>query len=106
MGKSRRSKPARLTEKLLQIRTRLGLSQNQIIRRLGLSEELYQASISGYELGTREPPLPILLKYSEIAGVCMDVLINDKLDLPEKLPSVPDHEESARASASRVRRKR
>jgi transcriptional regulator with XRE-family HTH domain len=106
MGKSPRSKPARLTEKLLQIRTSLGLSQNQIIRRLGLREELFQASISGYELGTREPPLPILLKYAEVAGVCMDVLINDKLDLPEKLPSVPDHKESARASASRVRRKR
>jgi len=106
MGKSRRPKPARLTEKLLQIRARLGLSQNQIIRRLGLSEELYQASISGYELGTREPPLPTLLKYAEIAGVCMDVLINDKLDLPEKLPSIPDHKESARSSAPRARRKR
>ncbi len=106
MGKSPRSKPARLTEKLLQIRTSLELSQNQIIRRLGLSEELYQASISGYELGTREPPLPILLSYAEVAGVCMDVLINDKLDLPKKLPSVPDHKESARALAARARQKR
>jgi len=81
MVKSRRPKPARLTQKLLQIRTRLGLSQNQIIRRLGLNEELYQASISGYELGTREPPLPTLLKYAEIAGVCMDAPINDKFFL-------------------------
>ena len=105
MGKSPRSKPARLTEKLLQIRTRLGLSQNQLIRRLGLREELFQASISGYELGTREPPLPILLKYSEVAGVCMDVLINDRLDLPKKLPSVPDHKGSARTSPSRSRQK-
>lgn len=103
MGKSPRSKPARLTQKLFQIRTRLGLSQNQIIRHLGLREELYQASISGYELGTREPPLPILLKYAEVAGVCMDVLINDKLDLPEKLPSAPDHKGSARPSASRAK---
>jgi transcriptional regulator with XRE-family HTH domain len=105
MGKSPRSKPARLTEKLLQIRTSLGLSQNQIIRRLGLSEELHQASISGYELGTREPPLPILLKYSEIAGVCMDFLINDRLDLPKKLPSVPDHKRFPRQSTSRARQK-
>src|ERR1700694_3212739 len=105
MGKSPRSKPARLTENRLKSRPSLGLSQNQIIRRLGLSEELYQASISGYELGTREPPLPILLKYAEVAGVCMDVLINDKLDLPKKLPSVPDPKESARAAASRARQK-
>jgi transcriptional regulator with XRE-family HTH domain len=106
MGKTPRRKTTRLPEKLLKIRTSLGLSQNELIRRLGLIEKLFQASISGYELGTREPPLPTLLKYAEIAGVCMDVLINDKLDLPEKLPSVPDHKESARASGSRARRKR
>ncbi len=91
MGKTIRPKPARLAEKLLQIRSSLGLSQNQFINRLGLSEELFQASISGYELGTREPPLPTLLKYAEVAGICTDVLINDDLDLPSDLPSVPKH---------------
>jgi hypothetical protein len=34
----------------------------------------------------------------------VDVLINDELDLPERLPSVPDHKESARESAARARR--
>ena len=91
MGKTPRPKPVSLPDKLLQIRTSLGLSQNEMIRRLGLSEELYQGSISGYELGTREPPLPILLKYAQVAGVCVDVLINDDLTVPEKLPTVPDH---------------
>lgn len=91
MGKMIRPKPARLAEKLLQIRNALGLSQNQLINRLGLAEELFQASISGYELGTREPPLPTLLKYAEAAGVCTDVLINDDLDLPVNLPSRPKH---------------
>jgi len=74
MGKIPRPKPARLPEKLLQIRASLGLSQNEMIRRLGLSEELYQGSISDYELGTREPPLPILLKYGQVTGVCVGVL--------------------------------
>lgn len=91
MGKMTRPKPARLAEKLLQIRNSLGLSQNQLIKRLGLSEELFQASISGYEIGTREPPLPTLLRYAEVAGICTDVLINDDLDLPLNLPSVPKH---------------
>lgn len=91
MGRSSKQKPSRLAEKLLQIRMTLGLSQNEMIRRLGLSDEILQASISGYELGTRIPPLPILLRYAEAAGVCTDTLINDELDLPAKLPSVPKH---------------
>ena len=91
MGRASKRKPSRLAEKLLQIRTALGLSQNEMIRRLGLSDELLQASISGYELGTRIPPLPILLLYADVAGVCTDVLINDKLDLPAKLPNKPKH---------------
>jgi len=91
MGKMIRPKPVRLAEKLLQIRNALGLSQNQLINHLGLSEELFQASVSGYELGTREPPLPTLLKYAEVAGVCTDVLISDALDLPMNLPSKPKH---------------
>ncbi|HYG82326.1 MAG TPA: helix-turn-helix transcriptional regulator [Pyrinomonadaceae bacterium] len=91
MGRASKRKPDRLAEKLLQIRTALGLSQNEMIRRLGLSDELLQASISGYELGTRIPPLTILLLYAEVAGVCTDVLINDNLDLPARLPSKPKH---------------
>ena len=89
MGRASKRKPTRLAEKLLQIRLALGLSQNELIRRLELVDELMQASISGYELGTRIPPLPVLLRYAEVAGLCTDVLINDKLDLPDKLPARP-----------------
>lgn len=87
MGRTRRPTPARLPEKILQIRLALGLSQNEMIRHLGLAEGMLQGSISGYELGTREPPLPILLKYARAAGVYVDVLIDDELDLPKKLPA-------------------
>ena len=91
MGRSARLKPKRLAEKLLQIRLSLGLSQNQMIRRLGLIDTLYQSNISGYELEEREPPLPVLLEYARAAGICVDILIDDKLDLPKKLPSLPKH---------------
>lgn len=104
MGTVRRPKPARLAEKLRTIRTSLGLSQNGMLRRLGLAEDSFRSSISGYELGTREPPLPILLGYAQAAGVCVDVLINDELNLPEKLPGVPVHHSVVSASASRNRR--
>ena len=73
------------------VRLALGLSQNELIRRLGLEDVIYQSNVSGYESGEREPPLPILLKYAEAAGVCTDTLINDKLDLPAKLPAKPKH---------------
>jgi transcriptional regulator with XRE-family HTH domain len=91
MGRASKGKPVRLAEKLLQIRLTLGLSQNEMIRRLGASAEILQASISGYELGTRIPPLNIILQYAQVAGVCTDTLLNDDLDLPEKLPSKPKH---------------
>lgn len=92
MGRVARPKPARLAVKLLQIRVALGLSQNGMLSQLDLDERLFRSAISGYELGTREPPLPVLLKYAEEAGICVDVLINDKLDLPALLPAVPKHE--------------
>lgn len=91
MGRAARLRSARLAEKLRAIREALGLSQNELIRHLGLEDVLYQSNVSGYESGEREPPLPILLKYAEVAGVCLDVLANDKLNLPAKLPAKPKH---------------
>ncbi|HEX8176357.1 MAG TPA: helix-turn-helix transcriptional regulator [Pyrinomonadaceae bacterium] len=91
MGRAARLRSERLAEKLREIRTVLGLSQNELIRHLGLEDVIYQSNVSGYESGEREPPLPILLKYAQVAGVCMDVLVNDELDLPAKLPSKPKH---------------
>lgn len=91
MGRAARLRSERLASKLREIRTVLGLSQNELIRHLGLEDVIYQSNVSGYESGEREPPLPILLKYAQTAGVCMDVLVNDDLDLPAKLPSQPKH---------------
>jgi transcriptional regulator with XRE-family HTH domain len=91
MGRAARLRSERLAEKLRQIRDALGLSQNELIRRLGLEELIYQSNISGYESGEREPPLPILLKYAQAAGICLDVLVDDELDLPTRLPGKPKH---------------
>ncbi|OLE53287.1 MAG: hypothetical protein AUG51_13800 [Acidobacteria bacterium 13_1_20CM_3_53_8] len=80
-----------MAEKLLQIREGLGLSQSEMLERLGFSNELFRSNISQYERGHRQPPLPVLLMYGRAAGVCVDVLIDDKLDVPKKLPNVPKH---------------
>jgi transcriptional regulator with XRE-family HTH domain len=91
MGKSARRKQERLGEKLKAIRLALGLSQNEMIGRLGLAGEILRSRISEFESADREPPLYILLEYARVAGVCIDVLADDKRDLPKKLPSIPDH---------------
>jgi transcriptional regulator with XRE-family HTH domain len=81
--------PTRLGEKLLAIRRAFGLSQNGILKRLGLDDDLTQAEWSAYERGVRVPALTVLLLTSEIAGVWMDVLVDDSVDLPEMLPANP-----------------
>jgi transcriptional regulator with XRE-family HTH domain len=91
MGRYVRPRPVRLTEKLLHIRTGLGLSQNGMLGRLGLADKLYRSSISSYERGASEPPLPILLQYARLAGVCLDVIVDDEIDLPKALPGTAVH---------------
>lgn len=87
MGKRPRIRPNRLPAKLLQIREALGLSQSEMLRRLGYESEMVAARISEFELGKNEPPLPVLLAYARAANVSTDVLIDDESDLPERLPS-------------------
>lgn len=97
MGRASRRKPARLAEKLLTIRRALDLSQSEMLARLGCQDELTANHISKFELDKHEPSLPILLRYAQVAGVWVDVLINDELDLPAKLPCAAKHEGMKRA---------
>jgi len=94
MGKAVRPKPMRLAEKLTDIRKALGLSQNGMLRQLGFSEEFSRNYISAFEIGTREPPLEVLLAYARAAGICVAVLIDDELNIPKKLPRIPVHRET------------
>lgn len=89
MVRGARLKPKRLAEKLVQLRTQLGLSQNELIKKLDV--ELTQNRISEYEIGNGEPSLPLLLKYARLAGVCLERLVDDELDLPARLPVKQKH---------------
>jgi transcriptional regulator with XRE-family HTH domain len=86
MARIPRLKSERLPEKLLRIRLVLELSQNEMLRRLELEDKLSRTSISAYELGTGEPPLPVLLRYARLVNISTDVLIDDELNLPARLP--------------------
>jgi transcriptional regulator with XRE-family HTH domain len=87
MGRQARERPKRLAEKLTHIRLQLGLSQNEMLVKLGLDDRFTRTAISGYELGTTEPSLLVLLKYSRLAGVHLEVLVDDDMDLPERIPT-------------------
>jgi transcriptional regulator with XRE-family HTH domain len=81
MGRTARERPRKLSAKLLHIRRSLGLTQEQMLVALKLDKKVFASAISGYELGTREPSLTVLLRYARLAGLSTDVLIDDKLDL-------------------------
>lgn len=100
-----RPKPKRLAEKLLHIRNALGLSQAEMWRRLGLEDDVTYDRISKYETGKNEPPLQTLLQYARAAGVNMEAIVDDEMNLPDKLPGAVKHEQLKRAYTTR-RRKR
>jgi transcriptional regulator with XRE-family HTH domain len=81
MGRSRRNKPVLLSHKLLAIRKRLRMSQTQMARALGLT--VHYSAVSNFELGTREPDLLVVLRYARLAGIPMEVIVDDQLSLPE-----------------------
>ena len=81
-----RPRPERLAEKLLEIRTALGLSQTEMLTRMGLNETMHYGRISEYEQGKREPTLMTLLAYARAASVHLEDIVDDDLDLPRKLP--------------------
>jgi transcriptional regulator with XRE-family HTH domain len=105
MGTRPRHRPERLAEKLLQVRLALGVPQTVMLRRLGAEDLIVYNRISDYERGEREPPLPILLRYARAAGVPTEVLIDDELDLPDKLPGPTDHEAIKRQFSTRRKRR-
>ncbi|HEX3253292.1 MAG TPA: helix-turn-helix transcriptional regulator [Pyrinomonadaceae bacterium] len=81
MGRSRRNKPLLLSHKLLAIRKRLQMSQTEMARALGLT--VHYSAVSNFELGTREPDLLIVMRYARLAGVPMETIVDDNLNLPE-----------------------
>jgi transcriptional regulator with XRE-family HTH domain len=88
VGRGTRHTPAKLADKLREIRLALGLSQTEMLYRLGAEDIVTYHRISEYELGKREPLLIILLQYARVANISTDVLIDDRLDLPARLPKI------------------
>ena len=87
MGTYPRLRQKRLPAKLRAIRDAFGISQSEMLKRLDAENLIEYNRLSEFESGKREPPLLILLKYARAANVSTDVLIDDELNLPDKLTS-------------------
>ena len=80
MGHSR-PRPKHLAKKLLQIRRSLGVSQGEMVKRLGVQDLIDHTTISKYELDKNEPSLAILLAYARRVGISVEQIIDDELEL-------------------------
>jgi transcriptional regulator with XRE-family HTH domain len=87
-----RWRPKRLAEKLRQIRLTLDLSQSALLNTLGVAEDISYTRISDYELDKTDPPLIVLVEYARVAGVHLEAIVDDRLDLPKKLPGTVKYE--------------
>jgi transcriptional regulator with XRE-family HTH domain len=105
MGRQRRPRPRRLAAKLRQVRTSFGLTQEQMFEMLGATGTSLRAGhIGEFETDRREPNLLVILAYSRVMSVTgggefLEHLLDDRIDLPDRLPADPRKEKVYRASA-------
>jgi len=94
MGLKSRVIPKNLPRKLKFIRNHFNLTLEELsgkieeeLKRLGFPDiKVYTGGITEFEKGKREPQLPVLLAYAQIANIYVDILINDNLEIPKNLP--------------------
>ena len=73
-----------LSEKILQCRKALGLSQEQLAEQIGVSRQ----SISKWETGQSAPELDKLVALSRVFGISTDELLgNDRPAVPTSIPA-------------------
>jgi transcriptional regulator with XRE-family HTH domain len=81
VGTARTLRPKRLGEKLAQIRLHFGLSQNELIRKLGFQNVLLREEISSFERDVRVPPPLVLLEIARLAKTHVENLLDDTLEV-------------------------
>lgn len=84
-----RPKPDHLAAKLREIRESRELNFEQMANALKHVKKSppTKSSIYRFERGEREPSLLVILEYCRIAGIAVEFLIDDELELPKRLRS-------------------
>ena len=65
------------TKRLKEARLALGISQRELGRRIGLSEDVVSSRVTRYELGTSEPDFTTASKLAKELGVPLAYLLAD-----------------------------
>ena len=65
------------TKRLKEARLALGISQRELGRRIGLSEDVVSSRVTRYELGTSEPDFVTASKLAKELGVPLAYLLAD-----------------------------
>lgn len=65
------------TKRLKEARLALGISQRELGRRIGLSEEVVSSRVTRYELGTSEPDFDTASRLAKELGVPLAYLLAD-----------------------------
>jgi transcriptional regulator with XRE-family HTH domain len=79
MYERQRPRPKRIAPKLKAIRQHLGVSQTGLMPLINFNG--YYGRISEYELGKRQPTILVLLAYARAAGVPLEQIVDDELEL-------------------------
>ena len=88
MGRGSRTQPKRLMDKLKAIRSQIGITQHEmagLLKKFAPREFIDSGYISQFENGKREPSLPVLLAYSKLTGISINMLVDDEENLPERI---------------------
>ena len=87
-------------EKLMALRKKTGMSQEELADRLGVSRQ----AISRWELGSTLPDAPNLLKLSDLFGVSIDYLLRDDYESERDLPPAQEMRREMTAKDQKNRR--
>lgn len=72
----------KLSDKILTLRKRGGMSQEELAEKLNVSRQ----AVSRWELGSAQPDANNILQISKLFGVTADYLLNDDYDSDNDLP--------------------
>lgn len=86
----------KFSDKLLQLRKKAGLSQEELAEKIGVSRQ----AISRWEMGTAMPDAPNLMHISDLFGISIDYLLHDDYESDNDIPSVKEVNTKMKAKES------